>query len=498
LDSDEAVNQHRWLADILKELGDAHYSFGVYRALFEKTRPNDKRHVASILAFVRTAQTDSQTDEARLMLADHIETVQEHGENTWAGFLFDLMWAHAQGRDLKDDSDGIQLLEKAINDKVMDDGGLERLQALKPRGPGLDIPAFVLLGWALARYNQCTDLDGEEEYISNIDVLEQFRNQQLAFSGDAQNTDPLLQIDCLMSCLKWCLAVLQRTPSIHQAIHVTDGNEVTEAYQVLLTLWCVLVRSCMLSLSAPDLSELENSPDLDISWAEKVHQQLDISATELLSTVVGMMLAAAPTKHETGTDAARPVLDRALDGARALEKLSSLSSEAMILRFLNQVLAHSLQLMDPLEDDILHLADSKTSPEDAATVASLVTPFRNFAVKVLGIHGLPPLAPGAAVYPALLEPALDALENRCLEPMGAYYSSPGLVDYGMMGVPMTMKDYAEFMAPEAFSRLLSSTSEKPENEEKQDGEKPTKGKDEDKKSDKVGGRGQGGMDIEFD
>ncbi|KAK4109611.1 hypothetical protein N656DRAFT_782851 [Canariomyces notabilis] len=498
LDSDEAVNQHRWLADILKELGDAHYSFGVYRALYEKTHPNGKRLVASIFACVRTAQTDRQANEVQKMLVNDMETVQEHGENTCSNFLFDLMWGHAQGPDLNAESDRIQLLEKAINDNVVDDGGLERLRTLKPRGPSLDIPTFVLLGSTLAQYNQCTDFDVEEEYICNIDVLEQFRSQQPAFSGDAQNTDPLLQIDCLMSCLKWCLVVLQHSPSIPQVIRVTDGNEVTEAYQVLLTLWCILVRSCMPSLSDSNILELENCPNLDISWAEKAHQQLDISATELLSTMVGMMLAATSTKHETGTDAAAAALDRALDGARALEKLSTLSSETLILRFLNQVLAHNLQLMVPLEDDIHHSADSNASFEEAVAVARMITPFRDFATKVLGIQGLPPLAPGVSVCPALLEPAMYALENRWLEPMGAYYSSPGLVAHGMMGVPMTMKGYAEFLTPEAFSRLLSSTSEMPENEEKQDGEKATKGKDKDEKSDGHGGRGQDEMDIAFD
>jgi hypothetical protein len=220
-------------------------------------------------------------------------------------------------------------------------------------------------------------------------VLKQFLNQQPVFSCGL-DTGPFLGIDGLSDCLAWCMEALRRNTTVSPGICGTVGSPAVEAHTVLCTLWHLWMGRRLPASPSSDFST--GLPDIDPSrvWEAKANPQFGISATELLSTVVYMIMAAVPKqdKHPNET-----VLDRALAGAHALD---ALSPEDLIHRFLDQVRATHWQPM------ALPAEEQESHPQTSGINAEAIGPFRSFAAKSLGIHDLPMLEQEAVVFPIVL------------------------------------------------------------------------------------------------
>ena len=419
LDSEDA--RLRWLAQMLLAFGDANISFAINSSL---SNPS----IADVVACARTARTEAQANIARDMLEASIEDLLGRNANSWAAFVFDLLLAGTYDQRTDTNKNGIGQIEQTILATIDDDdqGGMH-LKRLAPRGPLLDILAYLLLSSSLMRYNQCTDYDRNEEDIDVDRVLKQFIDQQLAFPSGLEQTqtDPLLEIDCLPSCLKWCISVLESNLVIPLDVRGIVGNQVTAVYTVLCTLWDVWLRFCLPSSNAVTRNtNTVPSP----KWADDVavKSELGISATELLTTVVCMIMAEVSQQNaeasQQNADISDTILKRALAGARALA-LKCLSSQDLIHRFLKQVrITNSPRMAGPGEEHV-SLYGFVHTPADAA---AMVRPFREFVAKSLQISDLPVLEPGAVISPlALAEPDPLLYDNQHLAHLHAQVSLVG-------------------------------------------------------------------------
>jgi hypothetical protein len=402
---------------MLLALGDAQSSFAINSLLYDETNPS----TADVVACARTARTEAQATIARNMLAASIEDLLDRNENSWAVFVFDLLLAGTYDQRTDTNKNGIGQIEQTILGTIDDDDqrGMH-IKRLAPRGPLLDILAYLLLSSSLMRYNQCTDYYCNEEDIDVDRVLKQFIDQQLAFPSGLEQTqtDPLLEIDCLPSCLKWCISVLESNLVIPLDVRGIVGNQVTAVYTVLCTLWNVWLRFCLPSSNAVTRN-MDTVPSPE--WADDatVESQLGISATELLATVVCMIMAEAPQQN---ADISDTILKRALAGARALA-LKCLSSQDLIHRFLKQVrITNSPRMAGPGEEHV-SLYGFVHAPADAA---AMVRPFREFVAKSLQISDLPLREPGAVISTlALAEPDPLLYDDQHLAHLHAQVSLVG-------------------------------------------------------------------------
>lgn len=364
---------------MLLVLGYVDHAFDLSASLYEQ------EHVtAHLFTSVRTARTREQANRVCDMVNEYLKTWQDRDERSWMAVVIELALAHAYDRGAQADNNGIAQIQRLILKRIEpDEQNRERLERLTPRGPRFDVPAYVLLASALLRYNTCTDFDREEDLIDDIGVLKQFELQQPAFQHG--RFDQVPDIDCHQSCIKWCIEVLPRAWSIQIDLPTNCRNELAETYELLCRLWYVMV--------LPRLSQGRPQPAASPShdWASSVEQQLDISAIEVLAAVACMIMAKAAEMD----DANGSLLDRALSGARSLDRLSS--AKELFDRFLDQVLTINLKLMARPEDlRFLPLpvqGRTKVSPEEAA---SMLAPFHAFVARVLQVE-LPPLEQGAAV-----------------------------------------------------------------------------------------------------
>ncbi|KAK4130565.1 hypothetical protein BT67DRAFT_436988 [Trichocladium antarcticum] len=428
LDSADKILGHYRLAEMLLALGDAEFSFIINAQLFktvhtffmapETSRPSilggafsmgdmlplvDGR-LANLVACARTALTREQADTARAMLNDGIDLVlggdDEGGANdrdvTWARFVLRLLLAATYDGDAGARFHSVELIEEALLGVTLDHQGPPRLRELIGRGPRLDITAYSLLSWALSRFNHDADADADaddgEDCIDSAAILDQFLHQQPALPSGLGNAqlDPRFQIDCLGEidcvprCLRWCMSTLANGPAIPAAIRRAVRNRRTAVYAVLCTLWDAWWRSTLAS------------PLSSLAWTVNAEPQLGISATELLATVVYMIMADAP-RRETWPDGR--VLLRALVAAEALNRLTP---TRLLRRFLIQVRYTGEPQMTGrnARHGCVPLDGGGFVPPDGA--AEMVQPFRNFVANTLRIDGLPILGPDAAVTPLTL------------------------------------------------------------------------------------------------
>jgi hypothetical protein len=314
------------------------------------------------------------------MVKANLQSLPEENDS-WTIRVFEFLLAYTYDWG-KDAEHGLQQIAKTVTEIVPDDRqGHDCLKDLAPRGPGLDVLAYLLFRAALVRYNQAL----EDDEVDIPDVLRQFINQQPAFHHPpGMETDPLLHIDCLPSCLDWCIEKLCNNPIVPLDIHGADDNPLAEAYVLLCALWSVWLNARPSFQAKATAASLASFP----AWADNTKQQLGIPPTELLSTIVCMIVAASP-QHTTDGNAS--ILERALAGAGALKKLDS---ECLIHRFLDQVWAANRWLAFRL--DVVH------DPYRGTAMAEVVQAARRFVAESLGIYDLPVLEPGAVGYPLVL------------------------------------------------------------------------------------------------
>ena len=379
LDSGDASRRHTLLADILFALGDSYYSFVINAALWNSGTWNGRT-----AACVRTAQTrDHVLIAQRMVRAD--AGVSSGDDSPWVSVLLDLLLAHLCTWDTDVENAG-EKTEKIVRSIVFSDGQSgDRLRMLSPRWPHLDIPAYIFLRSTLMRYN--SEHGGTE--VDTQRVLRQFLNQQPAYLCGLE-TVSFASINCLPSCLKWCMEALHRNTTLPLDIPGTVESPAAGTYAVLCTLWHLWIRRHLSSSPPSEIATLPQHPEPQTAWEDNAHSQLGISATELLGTVVCMIMAALPKE---GLASDEHVLDRALAGANAL---NALSPKDLVERFLNQVWATNRQLL------ALPAEEQESQLQTSGITAEAIEPFRRFVAGSLGIDNLPMLEQGAAVYPIVL------------------------------------------------------------------------------------------------
>ncbi|GAB1316627.1 hypothetical protein MFIFM68171_06837 [Madurella fahalii] len=383
----EAGVRQRLLAEILFAFGDVDGAFGVYTALHEK-----EDIAASIFDLARTLQSKEQAVHVRSRVNDNLSS-WDLDPGTWSGFFIKMLLAHCNDWDPTAGVNGLDPMSRLISKIVVeDDQGQDRLKRLTFRELPFDVPAYVLLDLALDRYNQC-GADGESE-IDDAEILEQFMDQQPAFSGGSlsMQSSTSRRIDCLVSCLNWCIEVLRYGGlDTHVAIPVNDSTELDEAYQVLCRLWYNM-------LFGPPAGQRSGSGD-PLAWTNSAKTQLDISATELLTSVVCMIMSIVLDRETEASN--HSLLERAWTAACDLRRLQP---EELFLCFLNQVRATNLRLL-ALPQDLESLPLPARDPakfSDEAT-ATMIGNLREFAAEVLqSSNDLPPFKQGVTVFPLVL------------------------------------------------------------------------------------------------
>ncbi|KAK4125925.1 hypothetical protein N657DRAFT_569667 [Parathielavia appendiculata] len=372
--------RHLWLADMLFVLGDFHHSFAINAAL----GPWENSHDYAVTC-VRTAQAQAQAELARNLVKASLPFPAEQ-DDAWNTTLSEFLLAYTYdwGRDAEH---GLEQIARTVTDMVLEDAqGRDCLKELAPRGQFLDVLAYVLFRAGLVRYNQQQHQDGE---IDTSEVLRQFLSQQPALQhGQDMKTDPLLHINPISSCLGWCKETLKNNPDICRDITGGDDNPIAEAYTLLCALWSLWLGcrpSSPMSCRAEAIGRYFTSVP---AWAYNSKQQLGIAPTELLSTVVCMIMVAVPQLNK---DIRQSLRERALASAHALE---ALRSEDLILRFLDQVWATNERLA--------FRADGPQGSRHDAVYVEMVETARRFVAESLGIYNLPVLEHGTAVYPLIL------------------------------------------------------------------------------------------------
>ncbi|KAK4100255.1 hypothetical protein N658DRAFT_507990 [Parathielavia hyrcaniae] len=360
------------LADMLFALGDFHHCFNINATLWDHQHPQDYH-----ITCVRTAQSLAQAGLVRPNVESDVSYSQENDE-TWTATLSEFLWAYTFDWD-RDVGHRLVQIGKIVSKIVDDPYGQDFLKPLAPRGPCLDVLAYIFFRAGLVRYNrQCQD-----DSVDIPRVLQQFLSQQPAFQqGPDLEFDPLLHLDSLTSCLSWCAETLSATADISpEMIPGADGNPVAQAYALLCTLWS-------LSLS-PQAEASGTGPDFSpLTWANTSKRQLGIAPTELLGAVVCMITAAAAQHNNRDIRVPQTLRQRALAGAHALR---GLDSNELIYRFLGQVWAAN--------ESLAFRADGP--PHGSRHDVEMVEAARGFVAESLGIC-LPPLGQGAVVYPLVL------------------------------------------------------------------------------------------------
>ncbi|KAK3307531.1 uncharacterized protein B0T15DRAFT_493005 [Chaetomium strumarium] len=396
-DSDSRL-RHRWLADMLLALGDSHHAFDIGAALWEAEPTNGMppAHdtLLHVVSCVRAARTQEQAASCRQMLntIDIGVSRDEQDEGSWRTTVKDLLCALTY----RCDTDAIACLgqiQDTIDDIVEADQGSWRLEPLIAReGLRFDVPAYILLSSALEWHNavrkaeeeEVEDREFEGQEVDIPTVLQQFVDQQPAVC-EGPDAD-----FCLPVCLSWCIDMLKsdpKMPAIASDTRATNVNRSSAVYTVLCGLWKTWLDS--------RLPPSSSSP----AWASDTESQLGIPATQLLCTVVCMMMAAVPQQKEVEDANNIPLAQRALAGANALK---SLDRRELICRFVDQVRASNQPLTGPPKGGHLRLQKNSVVDVDVDVDVSALNPFREFVAQSLGIEDLPALGEGAGVYPLVL------------------------------------------------------------------------------------------------
>jgi hypothetical protein len=365
------------LADILFAFGATGCSFNIN---FDLVDP---------VACIRAAQTQAQDIAARNLAGNFLGT-GARDEQIWETRLWEFAVAHTWARGSDEDvEDGLQQIiatTGAIITEVHDplrDEFQDHLELLAPRGPRLDIPTYLFFRSAMEWHNRMQQ-HGEFN-ISN--VLDQFICQHLAPRRQERRQERRvgpLYIDCISSCLAWCIDMLVAPQTIPpETPRLPHSIRAAETYLVLCTLWSLWI------------SQPPGAAPEPLLWADGSEPQLGIRPTELLSTVVCMIMAAVPggPGHPN-----MPVLAKALAGANALKELNP---DKLLRCFLGQVWATNARLLaQPGEGRRFHLWRD-------AVDAGAFWPYVVFAASVLGIPWQTAAqaagwGDGSVVYPIVL------------------------------------------------------------------------------------------------
>jgi len=278
--------------------------------------------------FTRAAQTVDQVKSARDKIDLHVnDALEGYDDDSYAVILIDIQGGRTfdWGNDEKNAIGTIEQSILAITHENL------CLRELKLRCYRLDIPLYLYMSYALRRFNDYVGVDGRSEQGIEIEgFLQQLVRQHLVRQQLGGNTST----DCLLSCLRWCVDVLERQPNVPQALCWEELlNAPTATYQVIGALWTEWLAM------APKSGYCASPSPSPPAWARDVPGEFGISAPEVLVTVASMLMSEAgdgPFHYKT-------VIRRARDGARALS--TAVRDTGMLDHFLRQLRKNNDQRM---------------------------------------------------------------------------------------------------------------------------------------------------------
>lgn len=312
----------------------------------------------NLIICLRSALNKAQAIDARAILQRYVDSVLgESGDESDLATIVDLLAARTfdYGGDKKNAKGQIETKIQTI--ALETDTGVS-FQQLSSRSVLLllDIPLFLVLSYALTRWN---DVDDREERwkshghkkrtedvmaqgIETTEILDQWIDAQLAKNN-------IQDIPCLSSCIDFCLYALGKTgdgtyvPPIDFSPDQLVSTQVKDIYGValyLLTAW----------------NRISADPDhhrpVDLTWASTSKSQLGASAAELLITVACIILAESTI---SGDALSTNTIAKAHRGAELLKRLGF---REQLNIFLRQIRKNSDKRMLALRDEL----DPETLP----------------------------------------------------------------------------------------------------------------------------------------
>lgn len=384
----DATNAELWykpLADILHSLGDCLSAFQILVALYSR-----QPELSLAILCARTAHTRDQVAHVQYIIESAINMPPVSGEvpeeKSWTKFLLGAQSAHYWGQT-SNETNRSEQFGQLVEDYI-DIWESEIRQPFTPRSPTLklDITVYRYLYRALLYFDADPNNFTMEEPGLDIDkILGQFLGQQPA-GPSLGRSNPLSEISCVYGCLRWCIGML-RHDHRPEILNTTGRSE----YSIACMLWCVW---------------MQNQGTVAANWSNDTMAQLDMSPSELLVTVVCMIMATEPDHGHTRSGPAPGIIRDALSRANTLAETSP---RELLDRFLHQIRETSEQRM-------------ATSPPYLDL--SEFIPFRNIisscGVPVF-IH-LPRIPDGPVIHPLTLadpERAKDAVSST-LHPASGY------------------------------------------------------------------------------
>ena len=361
-------NAYFWyksLADILHSLGDHQSAFQILYALF-RSRPE----LSLAILCVRTAQDRGQVEKVRDIIEGAINLFpaaeDAADERSWSKFLFHAQTAHYWGQT-GDETNRSEQFGQLVEDYI-EIWDSKILQQFTPRPPKLDTTVYRYLYRALLYFNDDPNNFTSKEPGLDIDeILSQFLGQQPA--ARSLQLDPLSEISCLRACLRWCIDVLTKHDCPPGILKTAGRPE----YNIACMLWVVWIQS---------------QGPTGANWSIETMAQLDMSPSELLVTVVCMIIATEPDRRHTQSPGgpASQIIRDALGRARTL---ANVNSRELLDRFLHQIRETSEQRMSPSQAEFLDSAEFR--------------PFRNFlSTRVPVFLQLPSIPDGSVIHPLTL------------------------------------------------------------------------------------------------
>ncbi|KAK0701770.1 hypothetical protein B0T26DRAFT_757760 [Lasiosphaeria miniovina] len=392
---EEKKRLYHQVANFLAALGDGKSCYQICALLYQartlQDHVPDETHLDHVVACNQTQQTDKHSEEVLAMLQDNVDHLldPDGSDMTWQTCFFDLLQAHAYDRG-HDEKAAIGQIIRFVNTYLEPD---LVLKIIPGRGYPVDIQAYQYLSYSLIRYNDNIHATKGHDFVDTATILDQFIGQQPAFA----TKNPLL-LSCLGDCRAWCISVLECGPAIPGKIRHARAGQVGATYQILCTLWYIWMSELFpRSLSHARGGSSRRAYPL-ANWADDVKPQLGISPSELLTTVVCMIMAAAPFPHDD--HAAPDFIEQALAGARDLD---AVSPEDLIRRFLDQVRETSdRRLTTQVVDE-----RDKVGVAEIIQARKIAAPFRNFIASAFGDIELPALDKDAIVIPVALTTARE-------------------------------------------------------------------------------------------
>ncbi|KAM7187052.1 hypothetical protein V8F33_011471 [Rhypophila sp. PSN 637] len=318
------------LADMLYALGDSQSAFQI-RACLYQYYPD----VSFAVACGRSAQATFQIEDVRGIIEKAINN-PEVRDGSWIKFLFGAQLARTWeqvGENQNAFEQTADLVEKYL------DLGTSQPRPMVTRGPELDIVAYIYLRYLIPQFNKDPlNFEDGDPKLDDHKFLQNFLEQQPWASRR--------NISCLSSCLNWCIDVLEANLALGEGVQNTAWDPV---YKIVCLLWQTWTQGIQQSQSSPQ-------------WSGQAMKQLGISASELLTLVVCMIMATpnpagrARGKKSDSSDAT------IADAVRRANELRKSDDDTLLKHFLFEVRRSADQRMAARDETVNLVRSTEFQP----------------------------------------------------------------------------------------------------------------------------------------